>query len=227
LDPEIAALVESLIPQAEAIACRKYNTAPHALDREELISIAYEGLLDAGRKWAGYCERNGYDPARAVDGYFAAYASRRMKGAILDHMRALDWVPRSVRNKAKRIDAAHAQGAKSTAELAHGAGMTLAELHATQAALARRPVSLDDGERDVAEQQGVEGSTTVAQILAAVRHAGHSLPREQRVVLALRYWEEMGIPQIALALGMSRGAVTAAHDAGVRAVREAMAAVAS
>lgn len=224
MDSVLAELVEKLVPQAKAIAYRRYQKAPHALERDELEGIACEGLMDAARKWEPYCERNGFDPARAVDGYFAAYAIRRMNGAILDYLRALDWVPRSVRSRAKRIEYAHASGAVTAAELAAGAGLTVKEVHATHAALARRPVSLDEGERDVPEEQDVEGQARVAEILAAVRQAGSQLPRLQKVVLALRYYEEMPLPQIASALGLPRAQVTAAHDAGARAVREAMAA---
>jgi len=74
----------------------------------------------------------------------------------------------------------------------------------------------------VAEEQDVEGSAQVTAILRAVAQAGEMLSRLERVVLALRYYEEMAMPAIALALGKDRREVAAAHDSGVRAVREAM-----
>ena len=222
MDDELQALVVSLIPQVKAIAWRYYIKAPHALERDELESIAFTGLMDAATKWPDYCRRNEFQPDGPGLKYFGAYVSRRVNGAILDHLRSVDWVTRSVRQKAKRIDAAQAQGAKTTAELADRSGLSLEDVHDTAASLARRPVSLDDGERDVAEEQDVESSAQVTAILRAVAQAGEMLSRLERVVLALRYYEEMAMPAIALALGKDRREVAAAHDSGVRAVREAM-----
>jgi len=222
MDSVLAELVEKLVPQAKAIAYRRYQKAPHILERDELEGIALDGLMDAAHKWPGYCAKNSFDPADAVKGYFAAYAIRRMNGAILDYLRSLDWVPRSVRSRAKRIDAAHASGAVTAEELAAEASMTIAEVHATNAALARRPVSLDEGDRDVPERQDVEGQARVAELLQAVRETGDRLPRLQRVVLALRYYEEIPLPQIAELLSLDRAQVLAAHDDGARTVREAM-----
>src|SRR5215475_14838255 len=95
MTPEIEVLVQEIIPQARSEAWRAFQKAPHALDREELESIALAGLVQAASMWPDYCDRNGYDPARAVDGYFHAYALRRMRGAILDYLRSVDWVTRN------------------------------------------------------------------------------------------------------------------------------------
>ena len=223
MQEQIAELVLEIVPQAEAIARRYHAKAPHALRRDDLESIAYEGLVQAATQWPDYCARNGYQPDGEGLKFFGAYVTRRMNGAILDYMRSLDWVPRSVRQAWKSLQDSGADAGATEAELAEGTGLSVPQIRATRAALARRPVSLDDGERDVPEDHDVDSQLRVSQILAAVKRTGDILPRQQRVVVALRYYEGMSLAEIALALGMRRREVVAAHDQAVRAVHEAMA----
>jgi RNA polymerase sigma factor FliA len=226
MTPEVAELVTGLIPQAEAIARRYRKKAPHALALDDLESIAYEGLMQAADQWPAYCARNGFQSGGEGLKFFRAYAARRMNGAILDHMRSLDWVPRSVRQAYKSMqEAGEGLGAPEEA-LSAGTGLTVDQIRATRAALARRPVSLDDGDRDVPEHRDVNSQVQVSQILRAVAAAGTALPRPQRVVLALRYYEGMSLAEIALALGCPRSEVVAAHAAAAQAVRDAMLAAA-
>jgi RNA polymerase sigma factor FliA len=222
MTPEIVALVGELIPRAEAIARRYRQKAPHALALDDLESIAYEGLMQAADQWPGYCARNGYQPDGEGLKFFQAYASRRMTGAILDHMRSLDWVPRSQRQAYKRMQEAGDGLGVSEASLTAKTSLSADQIRAARAAVARRPVSLDDGDRDVPERRDVNSQMQVAQILQAVASAGDKLTRPERVVLALRYYEGMSVAEIALALGCSRADVTAAHNSAVVAVRDAM-----
>jgi len=170
------------------------------------------------------CARNGYQPDGEGLKFFGAYATRRMNGAILDHMRSLDWVPRSVRQAWKSLQENGADAGATEAELSAGTGLSVPQIRATRSALARRPVSLDDGDRDLPEDHDVDSQVRVAQILAAVKQAGNMLSRQQRVVVALRYYQGMSVAEIAMALGMPRRDVVAAHDQAVRSVRQAMAA---
>ncbi len=227
MTPEIAELVADIIPHAEAIARRYHAKAPHALRRDDLQSIAYEGLVQAANAWPDYCARRGFQPDGEGLRFFQAYCSRRINGAILDHMRSLDWVPRSVRQAWKSMQEAGGDLNTPEAELAIATGMTAGQIRSTRAALARRPVSLDDGDRDVPEQHGTASQAQVAQILRAVAEAGAHLTRQQRVVVALRYYEGMSLAEVALALGLTRGEVTAVHNSAVQEVRAAMAAAAS
>lgn len=219
--PEIEVLVQEIIPQARSEAWRAFQKAPHALDREELESIALTGLVQAADMWPGYCDRNGYDPARAVDGYFHAYALRRMRGAILDYLRSVDWVTRNTRQRAKRLQAVDGQGS-SEADLAEQTGLTVQQVRETRAAVASRPVSLDEGERDVAEEAGAESTAMVELLLAALAQSRDRIAPEAQAILALRYYEGRTLADIATGTGWPLPAVTRWHDAGVRAVRMAM-----
>jgi RNA polymerase sigma factor for flagellar operon FliA len=220
--PEIEALVQEIIPQARSEAWRAFQKAPHALDREELESIALTGLVQAASMWDGYCARNHYDPAAAVDGYFHAYALRRMRGAILDHLRSVDWVTRNTRQRAKRLQAAGEGQGSSEVDLAASTGLSRQQIRETRAAVANRPVSLDEGERDVAEAAGAESTAMVSLLLAALASAREDLLPEAQVVLALRYYEGRSLTEIAAAVGHPLSQVSSWHDGGVRAVRQAM-----
>jgi DNA-directed RNA polymerase specialized sigma subunit len=97
----LAELLPQHLSQARSTAWKFYQSAPQALELEELISLAYEGLAKARSAWPSYCESRGYDPG-AVQ-FLWAYCSRRINGAILDHMRTNDHVTRSVRGKLRKI----------------------------------------------------------------------------------------------------------------------------
>lgn len=218
--PEIAKLVEGLITQARAEAWRAFTKAPHAQEREELESVAYEGLMQAADKWDGYCARNGFSPDALQ--YFGAYALRRIRGALLDHQRASDWVSRSSRQRAKAIQAAGSDLGRTHEELAAATSLTVEQVRQTQAALARKPVSLDDSSQDLPEHIDVEGQVFVAGVLAAVAAAGQRLAAEAQAVLALRYYEGLELEQISELLGLEPADVQAHHDRGVLEVHQAM-----
>lgn len=215
---DIAELVLQLIPQAKSEAWRAFSKAPHALDRDELEAIALQGLVQAASMWGDYCKRNHFDPG-AVQ-YFGAYASRRMRGSILDYLRSVDWVPRNTRQRVKALQAAGP--GRSEAELALAAGLTLQQVRDTQAAVASRPVSLDEGERDVPAPSGVESQAVVAAVLRAVLLARDDLLPAAQVVLALRYYAHLPLPDISAALGLSPTEVSRLHDNAIQAVHSAM-----
>jgi RNA polymerase sigma factor FliA len=223
---EIAALTEELVPQAKAVAWRHFSRAPHALDRAELESIAFEGLMQAANKWESYCAGNGYNPLGDGLKYFGAYASKRMNGAILDHLRGVDWVTRSTRQRVKRIQAVRdSTPGLEREELLEQAQVTEEQARKAEAAVAARPVSLDDGERDIEDGRDLEGHTaTVTCVLEAVAKARWQLPGATQVVLALRYYEERSFEEIAAVLGFEPDQVRYLHDSGVRDVHQAMAA---
>lgn len=222
MTPDIEDLVNQIIPQARTEAWRAFQRAPHALDVEELESIALSGLVQAAARWQDYCAENGYDPARAVDGYFAAYSLRRMRGAILDYLRSIDWVTRNVRQRAKQLQAAGDGAGPSEADLVAMTGLTIQQVRDTRAAVASRPVSLDEGDRDVVAPGDVEGAALVSTVLSAVSGVRRDLLPETQVVLALRYFEGWSFADISNALGFDLSRVAELHETGVRVVHDAM-----
>jgi RNA polymerase sigma factor for flagellar operon FliA len=232
MNPEVERLVEDIIPQARSEAWKVFNTAPHALELDELVSLAYQGLAQAAQRWPEYCERRGFDAGcgqrdcadKTTCGtrYFAAYALRRIRGSMLDAMRSGDWVTRSVRGNAKALRDAGQDLGMSEQELASKTGMTVQKVRDTLAAMARKPVSMDAEPVDVSEDDDVEGQAVVNSITAAATGAIQSLPPEQQMVVALRFYGEMEFREIAELLEIREARVSQLHEEGVAAVHEAM-----
>src|SRR6202034_3675307 len=97
--------------------------APHALEMDELESLALSGLAAAAARWPGYCAQNDHDPTAYQ--FFRAYCLRRMRGSMLDYLRSQDWVTRSARTRAKALRAAGQDRGLSDAELARASSMSL------------------------------------------------------------------------------------------------------
>jgi len=89
-------LILNYSPLVKYVAGRLASSLPQTVDTADLISYGIFGLIDAIEK---------FDPARAIK--FETYAISRIKGAIIDELRAMDWVPRSVRSRAREIEAAY------------------------------------------------------------------------------------------------------------------------
>src|SRR5205085_10577579 len=132
---EFEALVERHLPLVRSIVERMKRKLPSSIEAEELYSVGVTGLVVAARN---------YRAAQA--GSFAAYAATRIRGAMLDELRRLDWMSRASRSKAKRLGAALAR-----LEQAQGGAVTsqalCAELQMSQAELQElleemRPVRL-------------------------------------------------------------------------------------
>jgi RNA polymerase sigma factor for flagellar operon FliA len=217
---EIAQRVEEIIPQAKSEAWRYFQRAPHVLDRGDLESIAFEGLCQAASTWEPYCAKRSFSPFETR--YFAAYVLRRMRGAILDFLRASDWVTRSTRQRAKALDAAEQDGAKTDTDLAVAAGMSTAQVRSTRAMVAAKPVSLDEGDRDVPEAGGTESQAVAALVLEALAAVRSDLVKAAQQILALRYYGGYSLEECAEAVGLTEEQAVAHHDHAVRLCQQAM-----
>jgi RNA polymerase sigma factor FliA len=203
-------LVAEIMPQARAEAYKVWQRAPHALEMDELESLALSGLAHAAARWTVYCAEKGHDP-RAYE-FFRAYCLRRMRGAMLDWLRSQDWVTRSERTKAKAIrDAGQDQG-RSEEELACAAGLTVREVRDTIAAVSSRPVSIDAEPYDVAGPADVEGQAVVSEVLTAVARVVARLPAAAQVVLALRYYHGRPIVEAAEIAGVTVDEASRLHQ---------------
>jgi RNA polymerase sigma factor FliA len=221
----IGELTAEIMPQARAEAYKVWQRAPHALELDELESLALGGLAAAQARWEAYCAEKGHDPTRYE--YFPAYCLRRMRGAMLDWLRTQDWVTRSARTRAKAIRDAGQDRGLSEEELSAATGLTVTEIRGTLAAVSARPVSLDAEPHDVAGTEDVEGAAVVSEVLGAVISAMAGLPRPAREILVLRYYHGQGIEQAAAVAGVTpeegaglyATAVLAVHDAMMKAVQ--------
>jgi RNA polymerase sigma factor for flagellar operon FliA len=216
----VAELTAEIVPSARPEAYRVWQRAPHALEIDELESLALSGLAAAAARWPVYCAQKGHDPARFE--YFRAYALRRMRGAMLDHLRAQDWVTRSARTRAKALRDAGQDRGLSDAELARATGMTLAEVRETNAAVAARPVSIDAEPHDVAGEDDVEGQAVVGEVLLALSGTVTRLPERSRVILALRYYHGLPFPEAAALAGVTEDEASRLHREAILEIHGAM-----
>ena len=220
LDAELDELTDDIRPQARAEAWKAFQRAPHALELDELHSIALTGLAQARARWYQYCRENSYSPNETR--FFHAYCLRRIRGAILDAMRANDWVPRAARTRAKQLrDAGQDQGL-SEGELTAATGLTSREIRETVAAVAARPVSIDAEPHDVADSTDVEGAAVVSSVLDAAVVVISGLDEFSRTLLVLRYYEGLTLTAAAELLGVEPDAARLAHERAVLAVHNEM-----
>ncbi len=232
LDPEIERLVIDMMPQAKSEAWKVYQAAPHALDLDDLTSLAYTGLMMAAARWPRYCSDRGFDsgcgqvpcadPATCGTRYFAAYSLRRIRGAMLDAMRSADWVTRSMRTRAKALREAGQDLGKTEQELSEATGLTSRQIRATAAGVSARPVSFDAETHDVPDAGDVGEQVVVSGILAAVLAVMDVLDEQTQVILAFRFHQDLGFGEIAAILGITEQRVAELHNAGVQAVHNEM-----
>lgn len=219
---------------AKDIATREWRTATHALERDEMESLAYLGLVDAALRWVPYCEKNEYDPS-AVQ-YFKVFASFRIRGAIRDHIRKEDWATRTLRTKSKKLKDAGQDEGLSVAELSEKTGMSESEIYKVMARLSSRPVSLDakKGLRDynpqaatkdeyqLKEDIDTEGIAFANSMNEKFVQSLQSLPAEIQIIIVMHYYSKVDLRSIAEELKISESKVSQLHAQGVIAIREAL-----
>lgn len=216
-------LVLNYAPLVKFVANRVGAGLPQSVEVSELISTGMFGLLDAIEK---------FEPERGFK--FETYAMARIKGAILDHLRASDWVPRSVRTKARQIERAYSRfesrfhRAPSTEELAEDLGLSVERVEEMMRQVANTGlVALDEavgGDRSEAITLG----DTVADRGAGpaemfdddeLRHriGGliNQLPEREKLVLALYYYAGMTLADIGNVLGVTESRICQVHTKAV------------
>ncbi|NMB46790.1 MAG: FliA/WhiG family RNA polymerase sigma factor [Firmicutes bacterium] len=203
---------------------------PNTVDYDDLVSYGLFGLLDAIEK---------YDSSRGVK--FASYASTRIRGAILDGLRAADWVPRSVRQKARQL-------AQTAAELETKLGrpakdeeiQRALDITADEYAQLLQDVALatllsldepwseggSDGEKlrladMVADDSHEDPAASVAReaILGVLAEAIDLLPERERLVITLYYYEELTLKEIGKIMDVSESRISQLHTKALSRLR--------
>jgi len=208
-------LVVHYSPLVKFVAGRVRSGLPPSVDQNDLVSDGVLGLMDAVDK---------FDPERGLQ--FQTYAVTRIRGAIVDGLRSTDWVPRSVREKIRDIDAAQARLEASLGrpprdrELAAELDMTVPELRKVYSQTAHTSVVSfetvvdDEAPRATADLPGAEDNLP-AGFLAAVRE----LAERDQVVVALYYWERLTLAEIGQVLGVTESRVSQLHSRATLALR--------
>jgi len=224
---------ESLIlnysPLVKYVAGRVSSSLPQTVDTADLISYGIFGLIDAIEK---------FDLERGIK--FETYAIARIKGAIIDELRSMDWVPRSVRSKAREVEKAYIsletrlKRIPEDEEVAEEMGIAVQDLHEIFSKLSYTSVvSFEElwvgGDRD--DRQNVMGSIRddsaddpvaifeseeIKDILAS---AIERLPERERIVIALYYYEGLTLKEIGQVLGVTESRVSQLHTKAVLRLR--------
>lgn len=217
-------------PLVKFVAGRVGAGLPSSVDRSDLVSYGIFGLIDAIDK---------YDLERGVK--FETYAINRIRGAILDELRALDWAPRSLRARARELERSVAelehrlQRAPSEEEIASHMGVKIDVLLDTMAEISSAGlVALDEmlsPGRDKAtvrdllpDPRGVdpEAAFQEEESKRALAEAINRLPDRERLVLTLYYYEGLTLSEIGEVLGVTESRVCQIHTKSVMSLRHRM-----
>jgi RNA polymerase sigma factor FliA len=219
-------LVVAYSPMVKFVAGRLGAGLPSHVEDADLISYGLVGLI-------GAIER--FEPERGIK--FETFAMTRIRGAIIDELRSLDWVPRSVRSRAREIEAAQAklehelQRAPSEAELASKLNMTEEELQSALLEIANSSVYALDELWTVSDSSGDqvslldtiadEGAADPQEALATTEvkdrltEAIGGLPEREQLVVALYYYENLTLREIGEVLGVTESRVSQLHTKAV------------
>ena len=217
-------LILTYAPLVKFVAGRLGATLPSHVDEQDLVSYGLLGLI-------GAIER--YDPGREIK--FETYAIARIKGAIIDELRSLDWVPRSVRTRARQIERAIAElertlmRAPTDDEIATKVGITGVELEDSLTEISRTSIAaLDEiwspagGDQisliDTIEDQNgpnPEFSLEQTELKEALGEAISRLPEREKLVVTLYYYEELTLREIGEVLGVTESRVSQLHTKAV------------
>ncbi|MEE9442127.1 MAG: FliA/WhiG family RNA polymerase sigma factor [candidate division Zixibacteria bacterium] len=229
-DPEIRRkLLNRYLPLVRNVAGRMAINFPRSVELSDLINTGVIGLTEAFKK---------FDPDRGVK--FETYAVPRIRGAILDELRALDWVPRSTRAKAREIERAlldfeNKMGrAPNDDELAKSLKVDVQELHYALEDVSKTALlSLDElifreeDNRQVPRIETVEdgkANTTLkklerSELQAFLVYAIEKLTEQEKLVIALYYYEELTLKEIGEVMKISESRVSQIHTKAVLKLR--------
>lgn len=226
-------MVEHL-PIVRFIARRIHERLPQHVPIEDLYSAGVVGLIDAFNK---------FDPAKQVQ--FRSYAQFRIRGAILDSLRTLDWSPRELRRKGRAIEqaiqtlTARLGHAPNDIEIAQEMHLTLGdyqlllgELKGLEIGSLHAERSEDSGEEELAYLPNRPEDDPLFRCLESEmkrRLAGavDELPERERMVMTLYYYEELTMKEIGLILGVVESRVSQIHASAVLHLRARLADLAS
>ena len=210
------------------VAARVGATLPAEVDREDLISYGVFGLMDAIEK---------FDLERGIK--FETYAGPRIRGSIIDHLRMYDWVPRSIRSKARDLEKARLEleiqfgRAPEDEELAEKLEITMEELWSMQSSAHISMVSsLDQSDGDdehISPGALVFDPVSNPEDLLDIREIAHLISRaisgmteRSKTIVTLYYIEEMTLAEIGKVLGVTESRVSQLQSKVLNSLHESL-----
>jgi len=233
LNPKVRGkIINEFAPLIKYIASRIAIRLPPHIDLNDLINAGVIGLIDAIEK---------FDAGKQIK--FKTYAEFRIRGAILDELRSMDWVPRSIRQKARKVEDAYAKleyalgRPASDEEVAHEMSIDMDSFYRLLSETASVSLlSLDDlGEDDTDlskrnlleyiiqdEKDWPSHKIRYAEVSTMVAKAIQSLPEKERMVISLYYYDELTMKEIGHVLKFTESRVSQIHTKAILRLRSKM-----
>jgi RNA polymerase sigma factor FliA len=220
--------VDKYIPLVKNVVARLAMTLPPHVDGEDLYSAGLAGLLNAIRQ---------YNPSAGTS--FETYARLRIRGAVFDELRRMDWVPRSVHTKARKLQTVMQQleqqkgRAPTELEMAKALKLSLEEynewleetrpatficLDAAFSSEFDDTINQHDSLADPRQEDPLDG-TFRRELARLIGDRLKHLPEMQRKVLALYYFEDMRLREIAEAFGLTESRICQIHAQAIHSIR--------
>lgn len=223
--------VTTYMPLVRQVVQQVQGALPASIEYDEVMSWGVDGLLDAARK---------YDASKGT--HFQTYARIRIRGAILDQLRSLDWVSRTTRQKANQLlrkvqQLEHTLGRQATHdELAESMGLSLAQLHelinevGDLSMVSLEDVAFGRNNDRVSFEDYIPSSTgdPMAALLSqeragVVADAIRQLPEKERMVMPLYYNKELTMKEVGVRLGITESRVSQLHTQAITRLRSILA----
>ncbi|WP_134686222.1 FliA/WhiG family RNA polymerase sigma factor [Brevibacillus migulae] len=224
-------LITRFLPLVTKVANKLAIGLPNTVDKDDLISFGRFGLLDALQK---------FDYTRGLQ--FETYAMWRIRGAMIDGLRENDWIPRTVRDKAKKIEEAYIyleqknMRTPTDSEVCEYLGLTEKELQQVlfDTSLASM-VSIDESVGDEDEQKTARHTYLVDELTPRPEMIAESnnmkevlsktidkLPEKERLVVSLFYFEELTLSEIAEVMNLSPSRISQLHSKAIFRLRSSL-----
>ena len=228
-------VIKKYSPMIKYVANRIAMRLPPHIEVDDLISVGVLGLMDAISK---------YDSSRGAK--FKTYAEFRVRGAILDELRSLDWVPRSIRQKASQVDKvvvalqSKLSRQPEDEEVAKEMGLSLDQFHNTLNETKSIPIfSLEDLgiAKESGEQQSLldclagkadadpQTQIRLVELKEIIAKAIDALPEKERLMVSLYYYEELTMKEIGAVLDITESRVSQIHSKAVYRLRTKLKAI--
>ncbi len=218
---EQESIVRHYAPKIRFLALRIKAKLPKNIELGEMISAGTLGLMEALGKFQSH-----------LGVRFDSYAENRIRGAMLDELRKLDWFPRSLRQRVRQIDSAirsieHSHGRQATEEeIQEITGLSLQEVRNGLEALHNQLwVSLDSVQDMVSGDSKSSDepyqATAMREMIERVAPLIDTLTPREKLVLSLYYSDELNMRETAEVLGITEGRVSQLHSQALRRLRQA------
>lgn len=222
-------IILQYLPLSEGLAVKLWKRLPMTFELDELKALAHLGLTQAAKRWPVYCdEKHG---GIRDERFLTTYLTRRIHGEMVDSLRQLDWASREDRARLNLLIGAGLNEGVGEQELSEETGITIRDIRKTLQSVARYSVSLETPQFDRAgaslgdvlpSNMNIESNATADYLLSVVVDTVKTLSKEQQVILAMHYFLELDLQEVADRIGLHASKTSRLHTAAVMTVYAAL-----